>query len=46
MKIKYESPLMEVYKFSLKIETVTASNTLENPGGENTRPVEDDDPFA
>lgn len=37
---------MEVYKFSLKTQVLTASNTLENSGGENTRPVEDEDPFA
>ncbi len=52
MKIKYESPQLEIYKFSLSIKALTDSNTQETthgvigPGGDIEGGEGGDNPFG
>lgn len=52
MRIKYESPELEIFKFSLDTKVLTASNTPESsvtgnvvPGGGDGG-IEDENPFG
>lgn len=45
MKLKYESPELEIYKFDLSVKVLLASTTDENTGGENTADGDKDNPF-
>lgn len=36
MKLKYESPELEIYKFDLSVKVLLVSTTYENTGDENT----------
>lgn len=46
MKLKYESPELEIYKFDLSVKVLLASDGQENSGDENTADGDkDENPF-